>query len=127
MKLSCFICVLFVFVFLLGCTTGTVEKKKPIEGTWELISAKYSDPDTTYLWPEDHDRQIKMISRTHMVWISQDTSREDVYGFGGGKYTLNGDNYTEHIEMFIESTWVGKSIPYKIKIEGDTLIQSRID
>ena len=94
-------------------------------GNWEMISAKWTSPDTTYLFPiTDHDRQIKMISRTHFVWISQDTSRKDVYGFGGGKYTLDGDKYTEHIEIFYDPIWIGKSITFTMKVEGDTLIQS---
>lgn len=125
MKLSYFICVLFLFVFLLSSTVSAQEKKNPIEGTWELVSAKWSNPDTTGLWPvTDHDQQIKMISRTHFVWINQDTSRKDVYGFGGGKYTLDGDKYTEHIEMFNSPEWIGKSVTFTMKVEGDTLIQS---
>jgi len=93
--------VILIFVFLLGCTTNVQEKKNPIEGTWEMISAKQSNTDTTYLFPEtDYQRNIKIFSRTYFVWINQDTSRQDVYGCGGGKYTLNGDNSTEHIEFF---------------------------
>ncbi len=114
-----------VFVFLLSCTTSAQEKKNPIEGTWELVSAKWTSPDTTSLFPiTDHDRQIKMISRSHFVWISQDTSRKDVNGFGGGKYTLDGDKYTEHIEIFYDPRGIGKSFTFKMKVEGDTLIQS---
>jgi hypothetical protein len=120
-----FLSLFLVFVFLLSCTTSAQEKKNPIEGTWELVSAKWTSPDTTSFFPiTDHDRQIKMISRSHFVWISQDTSRKDVYGFGGGKYTLDGDKYTEHIEMFLSPEWIGKSVTFKMKVEGDTLIQS---
>ena len=120
-----FLSIFLVFVFLLSCTTIAQEKKNPIEGTWEMVSSKWSDPDTTNLWPvTDYDRQIKKISRTHFVWISQDTSREGVYGFGGGKYTLDGDKYTEHIEIFYDPTWIGKSLTFTMKVEGDTLIQS---
>ena len=119
-----FLSIFLVFVFLFGCTATTVEEKNPIEGTWELISSKTIYTDTTIIGLEGQDRQIKMISRTHFVWISQDTSRYNVSGFGGGRYTLNGDNFTEHIDMFIAPYWVGKSVPYKIKIEGDTFIQS---
>lgn len=120
-----FLSIFLVFVFLFGCTRTTVEEKNPIEGTWELISGKSQYPDVTELWPDtDYERQIKIINQTHFVWINQDTSREHIYSFGGGKYTLNGDNYTEHIEMFILPSWIGKTIPFKIKIEGDTLILS---
>ena len=117
--------IFLILVFLFGCTTTTVEEKNPIEGTWELIYAKSSNTDTTYLFPvTDYERNIKMISRTHFVWIAQDTSREDIYGFGGGKYTLDGDNYTEYFEMFVNPALVGKSITFKVEVKGDTLIQS---
>ena len=108
--------------FYLVVQQTTVEEKNPIKGTWELVSYQNQYPDTTILGPKDYARQIKIINKTHFVWISQDTSRVDIYGFGGGKYILDGDNYTEHIEMFIVPSWIGNSIPYNIKIEGDTLI-----
>ena len=120
-----FLSIFLEFVFVFSSSTFAQDKKNPIEGTWEMISGKLSTPDTTYLFPiTDHDQQIKMISRTHFVWISQDTSRKDVYGFGGGKYTLDGDKYTEHIEIFYDPIWIGKSITFTMKVEGDTLIQS---
>jgi hypothetical protein len=122
-----FLSLFLVFVFLFGCKTTTVEEKNPIEGTWEMVSAKWSTPDTTYLFPvTDYDRQILMISRTHHVWIRQDTSREGVYAFGGGKYTLGGDNYTELLEIFFNPKCIGKSVTFTMKVKGDTLIQSGI-
>ncbi len=120
-----FLSIFLVLVFLLSSTVSAQGEKNAIEGTWEMVSAKWSDPETTSLWPvTDHARQIKMISRTHFVWINQDTSQKDVSGFGGGKYTLDGDKYTEHIEIFYDPIWIGKSVTFKIKVEGDTLIQS---
>jgi hypothetical protein len=125
-----FLSLFLVFVFLISCTTSAQEKKNPIEGTWELVSGKWSTPDTTMLWPTtDSGRQIKMISRTHHVWIYQDTSQTDGYGFGAGKYTLDGDKYTEHIEFWggaIQKNLIGKSLTFTMKVEGDKLIQSGI-
>jgi hypothetical protein len=120
-----FLSLFLIFVFLLSCTVSAQEKKNPIEGTWEMVSGKWSWPDTTDLFPDtDNHRFIKMISRTHFVWIMQDTSRKDIYGFGGGKYTLDGDKYTEHIEMLKSPDMIGKSVTFKMKVKGDTLIQS---
>jgi len=120
--------IFLVFVFLLNCTTSAQEKKNPIEGTWELVSGKWSNPDTTYLFSvTDSGRQIKMISRTHHVWIRQDTSQQDGDAFGGGKYTLEGEKYTEHIEFWTNQIdLIGKSITFTMKVEGDKLIQSGI-
>jgi hypothetical protein len=119
-----FLSLFLVFVFLFGCTTTTVEEKNPIEGTWEMISAKWSTPDTTMLFPAtDYDRHIMINSRTYTLWISQDTSRQDTYGFGGGKYTLEGDNYTQYSEIFVNQKAIGKSVTFTMKVKGDTLIQ----
>ena len=116
-----------IFVFLFGCTTSAVEKKNPIEGTWELVSSKWSSPDTTSTYPDtDYYRMIKMINKTHFIFVNQDTSVENSYYYGGGKYTLDGDKYTEHLEFFKEPEWIGKSITFTMKVEGDTLIQSGI-
>jgi hypothetical protein len=122
-----FLSLFLVFVFLLSCSTSVQEKKNPIEGTWEMISGKYSTPDTTTLFPvSDHERMIKIISKKHFVFVNQDTSRKDYYGFGGGKYTLDGDNYTEHLELFSYPNWIGESVTFTMKVKGDTLIQSGI-
>ena len=120
-----FLSIFLVLVFLLSNTTSAQEKKNPIEGTWEMISAKASMLDTTFLYPvTDYSRQIKMISRTHFVCIYQDTSRKDEYGFAGGKYTLDGDKYTEHIEMSKPPDMIGESGTFTMKVEDDTFIQS---
>ncbi len=124
MKLYYIICITFLFVFILGCTS-TVEQSNPIEGTWELISGKYLAPDTTYLFPvTDYHRHILMINRTYYVWIRQDTSRQEANGYGGGKYTVEGDNYTEHIEFFFTPNCIGKSVTFTMKVKGDTLVQT---
>ena len=122
-----FLSIFLVFVFLLSCTTSAQEKKNPFEGTWEMISAKWSTPDTTMFFPaSDYDRQIMMNSRTHTLWIRQDTSRQDAGGFGGGKYALEGDKYTELIETFFNPKCIGKWYTATMKVKGDTLIQSGI-
>jgi hypothetical protein len=122
-----FLSFFLVFVFLFSCTTNVQEKKNPIEGTWEMISAKWSTPDTTMFFPgTDHERMIKIITNKHFVFVNQDTSRKNFYGFGGGKYTFEGDNYTEHLEIFSPPSWIGKSITFTMKVKGDSLIQSGI-
>ena len=122
-----FLSLFLVFIFLLSSTVNAQEKKNPIEGTWEMISGKLSSPDTTYLFPvTEYDRQIMMNSRTHTLWIRQDTSRQDAVWFGGGKYTLEGDKYTELIETFFNPKCIGKWYTATMKVKGDTLIQSGI-
>jgi hypothetical protein len=123
---------LFLFAGLSGCTA---ERKSQLEGTWELVDAKHT-PDPAFKLAEW--RQTKVITRTHWVFLAQKKDRQMFSGAGtdaewlnaarsfeagGGTYTLAGDTYTEHIQYFSLPNFVNVSIPYKIKCEGDQLIQ----
>ena len=122
-----FLSMFLIFVFLLSCSTIAQEKKHPLEGTWEQISAKWTSPDTTtFNLATDNERNLLVFSRTHTMWIYQDTSQTDGYGFGGGKYTLEGENYTEYLEIYYDPKMIGKSVNYTWKVKGDTLKVSGI-
>ena len=62
---------------------------------------------------------IKIISKKHFVFVNQDTSREESYGFGGGTYSLEGDSYTENIEFFRYTDFIGESFSYKSELKDD--------
>ena len=126
--------ILALCVSLLGCT---VQRKNTLEGTWELVSAKYTIGDKT----ETHQgwREIKIITKTHVAFLSQKSERQKfaaagtdaerldaakTFDAGGGTYTLEGENYTEHIEFFLTPNFVNVSLPFKIKWEGDQWIQT---
>jgi len=121
---------------LLGCDSG---KQNRVEGAWELVTVKETSPDTTIDYSKTGLRQIKIITKTHFAFLNQKTGDEKFTGegtdeqllkraktfyAGGGTYSLDGDSYTEHIEFFSNPNFVGMSIPFKIKIEGDRLIQT---
>src|SRR4030067_83718 len=106
------------------------------EGTWELVSARYAFPDTTYeISMQDH-RHIKVITKTHFAWLNQKSNRQKFIqagtdseflegakslGAGGGAYTWDGQTYTEYIEFFVPPKLIGTAIPYKVKVENDQL------
>ena len=121
---------------LVGCSS---EKQKTVEGTWELVTVKEKSPDTTIDYSRTGFRQIKIITPSRFAFLNQKTGDEKFTGegtdeqvlkrartffAGGGTYTLEGDTYTEHIEFFLHPNFVGMSIPFKIKIEADRLIQT---
>jgi ketosteroid isomerase-like protein len=45
---------------------------------------------------------------------------------GGGTYTLQGNTYTEHIEYFPMVSWIGLSLPFTCRTEGERFIQSGV-
>jgi hypothetical protein len=121
-------------VSLTGCVTNDAPA---LEGTWELVEAKYSPPDPTSKSAEW--RQIKIITKTHWAFLSQKREPPKVtgltndsellaaakaFGAGGGTYTLDGDTYTERIQFFNTPNYVGIAVPFKIKWEGDEWIQT---
>jgi len=111
-----------VIVLSMACVTET---KNALEGTWEMIEARWSRTDTTFTFPATQfERQVKILDKTHFVFVRQDTSVEDSYFYGGGIYTLVGDTYTETLEFFGNKSAVGQTFTFKIQINGDTLKQT---
>ena len=126
-------------VVLLLCVCGActiAQQKVKIEGVWQAISQKMDGKDVLM---SGKDR--KLITAKHFVFIYQDvakclsllankTQRDsiaayyDQFGAGAGTYTLVGNTYTETIEFFGDPTYVGLSLPFTVKVEGDKLYQS---
>ena len=117
----------------IGLAAHAADKAASLEGAWELVDAKNvpADPDFSLA----KTRQIKIITRTHFAFLSQDrlpakpsaahlAAAAKSFSAGGGTYKLEGDSYTEHIEFFSVPKFVGTSITFKIKWEGDEWIQS---
>ena len=71
---------------------------------------------------------IKIINETHFSFL-QHTLRKDTTDFsaGGGRYTLNGNNYTEHLEYCSAKEWEGHDFSFTVTLNGDTLIQSGVE
>ena len=125
---------LIAFIFFLGCTA--VEKKAeqslPLQGTWKLISGTLIEKGDTVI--TDYTKGlsfIKIINDSHFSFTSHDLNHGKdstaTFGAGAGTYTLNGDNYTEHLEYCIDRQWEGHDFSFKVTISNDTLVQSGIE
>ena len=44
-------------------------------------------------------------------------------GFGAGRYEVTEDTYTEHLDYFSNPEYVGRSITFSCRVEGDTWYQ----
>jgi hypothetical protein len=120
----------------IGLQACAPEKASPLEGTWELVDAKYTPADPTFSLSSY--RQIKILTKTHWAFLSQEhsapklTSGSDAellaasktFSAGGGTYTLDGDAYTEHVEFFYTPNFVGALLKFKIKWDGQEWIQT---
>ena len=101
-------------------------------GVWELVSGKADGqayPTTLH--------QLKFITRNRWVWIAKDdsspkelrTSADSLQmfrttGAGSGTYTVQGTTYTENVEFFADPAYIGQSIPFSCRTEGDRLYQT---
>ncbi len=116
---------------LLSCSKKQ-ETSASINGTWQLISGttitKGISKVTDYTKGQN---MIKVINGTHFAFLShavhvaKDSSNK--FDAGGGAYTLNGDDYTEHLDFYSDKNWEGKTFKFKISFSGDTLIQKGLE
>ena len=92
-------------------------ERSPMEGAWEMISGTYTttNPDTTW---ELTMPQIKILTESHFAF-----GRQNEFGAfaGGGRYTVDSDNYTEIIEYHSDPLAVDTTLVFDYRLEGDTL------
>jgi hypothetical protein len=119
---------------LTSCTTSVKENisKAPIVGTWKLLSGTLIEKgDTTVTDYTKGQSFIKIINDTHFAFLLHDLNGAKdstaVYSSGGGKYTLAGDNYTEHLEYCTDRQWEGHDFSFKVTVRNDTLIQQGLE
>ena len=126
-------------VVLLLCAfvaCSIAQQKVNIEGVWQALSQKMDGKETLTA-----GKDVKYITAKHWIWVYQDkgkclsllakkTQRDsiaayyDAFGAGAGTYKLVGNTYTETIEYFSDPSYVGLSISFTVKVEGDKLYQS---
>lgn len=46
---------------------------------------------------------------------------------GGGTYTLQRNQYTEHLDFYADKKWEQKSFTFSVSLNKDTLIQKGIE
>ena len=103
-----------------------------VEGVWELESGSADGKD----YPAG-SREMKMIANGHFAvfWRDASTPKElktvadslaafRLAGGGGGRYSVQGSTYTEKIEYFSDPAYVGKSIPFTCRVDGDRFYQT---
>lgn len=104
----------------------------PIQGTWKLLSGTLVEKGvtTTTLYTGKLSF-IKVINQDHFAFLSHDTAKgkdsSAAFSAGGGRYSLVGDRYTEHLEYCNDRQWEGNDFTFTMQLKGDTLIQSGVE
>ena len=90
-----------------------------------MISGKWTEngKETASLPGTISGGQLKMYSPGYFVFVGRfkegDKPASDNYG--GGTYTLNGDDYSETIQYHTATGIVGKTLHFKLVIKGNTM------
>src|SRR5215831_1431942 len=117
--------------FLLACNDRTAKEEKspiPLIGTWQLvIGITVTKGDSIVTDYTKGQQMIKIINDTHFAFLKHDvnTPKDSSLHFdaGGGRYTLQGNHYTEHLDFYNDRNWEGKTFQFNVTINGDTLTQ----
>jgi hypothetical protein len=86
-------------------------ERGPLEGTWEH----------TFKDAPEH-RQVKIINRSHFVWVTYVREDGRPLLLGGGTYSFDGKTYKEKYEFGgpgLPAELVGKEQTFTAKLDGD--------
>jgi len=103
-----------------------------LNGTWQLVSGTTITKGVSVVTDYTKNQSmIKIINDTHFAFLRHDlnTKKDSSNHFdaGGGSYTLNGNNYTEHLDYYTDKNWEGKTFDFTVTIKNDTLIQKGLE
>lgn len=118
--------IIFLFLLLLHFYSCT-EKETSIEGTWKMVYAETIENDSITLKDLSNTTFIKIINKSHFAFFNQENKGNANFYAGAGTYTLEGDKYTETLNFTVVETIKNHQFKFKVKIKGDTLIQSGIE
>ncbi len=132
---------IIAFILLCNCFVLCTPKKtdeastkarKPIEGTWRLLTGTVVDNGVTTVTDYTKDLSfIKIINDTHFAFLLHDLHKgkdsSATYVSGGGKYSLTDSSYTEHLEYCSDRKSEGYDFTFTVSFNGDTLVQSGIE
>ena len=131
MKIIAALSMLFLLVSCAENKDGQKEPEKhPLVGTWKLLEGTIIEKGDTTVTDYTKDKSfIKIINDSHFSFTLHDLTKgkdsaHAVFSAGAGRYTLEGDKYTEHLEYCSAREWEGHDFSFTISIRNDTLIQT---
>jgi len=124
-------------LILISCNTSvqkndTKQTTIPIQGTWKLLTGTLIEKGDTTVTDYTKDKEfIKIINDTHFAFLMHDLNKGKdsaaSYSSGGGDYSLNDDQYTEHLVYCSDRQWEGNSFQFTVTISDDTLTQQGVE
>lgn len=99
---------------------AAVQTDTRLVGTWELVSTRISNGETTLVEGGPPEmRSLKILNNTDYSVLTRRGS--EFLRAGAGRYTLNGDTYTESIDLASSANFTpGRVYSFRITLQGDT-------
>ena len=126
-----------ILMILLSCNSPvhspeTTSAKKPIEGTWKLLTGTLIEKGDTVVTDYTKGKEfIKIINDTHFAFLTHDLNKgkDSTAEFvsGGGDYSLSDSLYTEHLAYCSDRQWEGNDFEFAVSIHNDTLVQQGVE
>ena len=114
---------LFILVAFNSCNQ---QEKSPIEGTWEMVSGKWTRPDSTiYEYPGNIKdlSQLYMFSKNYFMWCGRFmTDTVTVNNWGGGSYQFDENKFEQTILYHPNPDIIGIKLVFELVIKNDTMI-----
>src|SRR5581483_8874424 len=114
-----------------SCKQSTpASTESALNGSWRLVSSKsITKKDTTDTSPKKGMETIKLYNDDHFAFFTHNTVKMDtpMYDSGAGTYTLNGENYTEHLKYCSEREWENHDFSFTMTIKNDTMQQRGVE
>jgi hypothetical protein len=94
-----------ISMILFSCSSmqnsETRSSRKPIEGTWKLLTGTLIEKGDTAVTDYTKDKEfIKIINENHFAFLMHDLHKgknaDSAFSCGGVHYTLNDSAYTDH-------------------------------
>jgi hypothetical protein len=117
-------------LFLFSCNENNRPPANELIGTWKLLEGTVIEKGDTTITEYTKDKSfIKIINDSHFSFLLHDLeqgkdSATAAFTAGGGRYSLQGNKYAEHLEYCSAREWEGHDFSFTITIRNDTLIQS---
>jgi len=97
-----------------------------IVGTWKQVSMQIFENGqlVSNVINTGYGQQLKSWSKTSFLFAGKSIDNNGAsYSFGNGKYTLDGNHYTEDINVHVSPNYEGMKLKLHLELKNDTLIQ----
>ena len=116
--------ILIVFAILMSCASNPIN---PIEGTWNLVSFKWTFPDSTFLeYPGNVaacSGKLMLLDRYSLWYFRYKPNNDSAYiiEFGDMIFKFVGKIYQETYKSAHDDKFIGLTFHYDVSINNDTM------